>query len=49
MNKVRRLTIAVTVDFLVNPAVLLVIIANVRGKLAEKAMIRQYPMKRDQI
>ena len=42
-------TTAVTVDFLVKPAVLLLIIVMVRGKLAEKAMMRQYPMKRAQM
>jgi hypothetical protein len=42
-------TTAVTVDFLVKPAVLLVIIVIVRGKLAENPMMRQYPMKRDQM
>ena len=43
------LTIALTVVFFVKPPVLAATIVSDMGKLAEKAIRRQYPMKRHQI
>lgn len=46
---VREITIELTVVFLVKPPVLAATIVRDMGKLAEKAIRRQYPMKRPQM
>lgn len=45
----REITIELTVVFLVKPPVLAATIVRDMGKLAEKAIRRQYPMKRPQM